>query len=365
MERRSLTGQLVPYPPSFRSKTGKLTAIAFSAVVVAATIRMLRPTVIHAENHQAAVAALAATKMAPAKVVFDAHSVRPEEAILEGQTLGYADSRIARDVNLARAWERRAWSRADAVIVVSKSLADHFIATYGPRSGPVVRVPCATTEGSFSSPGSRERVRALFGIEDREVILYVGSLAPYQQAPDMLRLFAALRKRRPSAFFLIISQSPKERWETLARENGIPNSAYRIASGRADEVPDLTAAGDVGLMLRRDIVVNRVAFPTKLAEYLAAGVPVLATTGAQDPASFILEHEVGRVAGSFEAADAMELERFLSDVSGARSEWSARCRSAVESHLLWPRYSKTIVELYDAIRENSVIRSNISKLIAR
>jgi glycosyltransferase involved in cell wall biosynthesis len=350
LRRLGLSGSLVPHSPSFRTRWGKWVMIASAAAVVSVAQRVVAADVVHGENHYATIVSLLARRITRAPVVFDAHGVFPEETELIGRTSGMNSRRLAWEIDLARDLERRCWHEADAVIAVSDALIEHLAQRYGPRSGMTVRIPCAISADSFVQRTDRERVRSELALPGRRVVVYVGSLAPYQMAPEMLRQFAAIHQHDPAAYLLIVSQAPAARWHAIARRAEVTPDSYCVVGVPHERVPELTAAGDMGLMLREESCVNRVAFPTKLAEYLAAGVPVLATAAARDPARFIGDNAVGYIVDDIRSLKTADACAFLGDVCARREEWAARCRLAVARQLTWSTYTPTLLATYAAVR---------------
>jgi glycosyltransferase involved in cell wall biosynthesis len=307
----------------------------------------LNVAVVHGESQPATVAALTARALTRVPVVYDAHGVGPEEVELDGVSRGVPRKRVVAEVSLAREWERRCWWASDAVVAVSSALVRHLTETYGPRDRAIV-IPCATDAFPTSDRSCRSAVRKELGVADRDVFTYVGSLAPYQLAPDTLRWFAQVRQRRPSAFLLVVSQASRDAWDRLAREAGVPDHAYRVVAAPHHQVPDYVAAADVGLMLRAESAVNRVAFPTKLAEYLAAGVPVVTTDALHDPAKLVKDHRLGLVLPAGAVPDVDAIERFILVVREDREGWFRRCRGVAADLLTWPRYADRLLAAYAA-----------------
>jgi glycosyltransferase involved in cell wall biosynthesis len=62
-----------------------------------------------------------------------------------------------------------------------------------------------------------------------------------------------------------------------------------------DHVPDELFAGDVGLSLIKSSYSKIASAPTRFAEYLAAGMPVIVTPGVGDLESIVEQHRVGIV----------------------------------------------------------------------
>jgi hypothetical protein len=58
--------------------------------------------------------------------------------------------------------------------------------------------------------------------------------------------------------------------------------AVRVTSARFDTVNGYLNAADAAFMLRRPSLVNRVASPTKFAEYCLAGLPVIMTDAVEE-----------------------------------------------------------------------------------
>ena len=62
------------------------------------------------------------------------------------------------------------------------------------------------------------------------------------------------------------------------------------------EVPIVLSACDMGILIREDSVTNRVASPTKFAEYLSAGLQVIITNNIGDYSDFVKVHQCGIIA---------------------------------------------------------------------
>jgi glycosyltransferase involved in cell wall biosynthesis len=98
----------------------------------------------------------------------------------------------------------------------------------------------------------------------------------------------------PSAFLLVLT-GDIETFTELCRDAGIPSADFLITSCPHKEVAGTACAADVALLLRSDNVVNRVASPTKFAEYLSMGVPVVITDVLADFAGIVRDRDIGAV----------------------------------------------------------------------
>ena len=115
------------------------------------------------------------------------------------------------------------------------------------------------------------------------------------------------------------------------RDIGIPASAFSVGSAPAREVPALLSQSHVGISFRKPTASQIAASPTKIAEYLAAGLPVVSNAGIGDMDRILAEDRVGVVVenyshDAFEAALARLDGLFREPGLRARCQESARRR---------------------------------------
>jgi len=96
---------------------------------------------------------------------------------------------------------------------------------------------------------------------------------------------------------------------------GFANDDYRAMKVLPEDVPKYLRAADVALSLIRPSFARRSMSPTKFAEYLAAGLPVIASAGIGDLDAHIEEARVGVL-----------LQRFDRDAYAAAFEAIAELR---------------------------------------
>jgi len=190
----------------------------------------------------------------------------------------------------------------------------------------------------------RELAHSL-GLADKFVVVYAGSLTSWNLLGPMLEVFACVRKKQPGAHFLFMTSAAKQARDAF-RLRGFPDGCYTITSVPHQEIKDYVALGDMALLLREDNLVNRVASPVKLGEYLACGVPVCITPHVGDLSELVVQHEVGIAVALDEEAFAEKLERFISEIQGHREGYQRRCREIGKSYfkreIYYPVYQDLI-----------------------
>jgi hypothetical protein len=198
-------------------------------------------------------------------------------------------------------FERDAVIGCDARIAVSERLVEHWRDEYGYRDERHVVIPCTlpTGWGSMSfSEGDVKEARARLGLpSDSVVIAYSGSTSSWQSFDRMGALLRRLLESRPDVATLFLSGSTPE-IERLATDFPGRVLQHRVTP---EQVRTALVAADYGLMVRSASVTNRVASPTKLAEYLSAGMRVIVSEGIGDYSRFVVEAGCGLDAASIDA----------------------------------------------------------------
>ncbi len=113
----------------------------------------------------------------------------------------------------------------------------------------------------------------------QKVFTYVGSLDLWQCFEETVAIYAEIEKRIPDAFFKVLTFQT-EKAETILKQHGIRN--YSVACVPKEQVKSELEKATYGFIIRRDILVNRVATPTKISSYLSAGVLPIYSTCLRD-----------------------------------------------------------------------------------
>ncbi|AVR46901.1 hypothetical protein C7S20_17440 [Christiangramia fulva] len=131
---------------------------------------------------------------------------------------------------------------------------------------------------------------------------YLGSGAVWQALDLVSEIWDELYKRDSSLKFRVISRD--ERTEILAKN--IPSSNIEfVSSHKFEEVAKYIAECKAGFLIRKDHIVNRVCFPTKLAEYLASNCYVVSTEIDWDIKDYFDRYNIGLLVCLNESPEAM------------------------------------------------------------
>lgn len=165
---------------------------------------------------------------------------------------------------------RKACREADAITVVSKTLAATLMARVSLHRTPV-RVPNGVAdEPEWSFPV--RRAREILGLPlDVPIVGTVGAVHSSRGVDDLFRAFELVRRLRPEAVLAIAG--PRDR----VSQRSISAQAIDLGILPHRDARLLIRALDVGVVCNRDSLFGRACHPQKLVEMIRARTPVVAT----------------------------------------------------------------------------------------
>jgi glycosyltransferase involved in cell wall biosynthesis len=251
----------------------------FAGAVKAAWLaRRLGIDVVHARSHVPAAMTLIARRLArrPPALIFDIRGLMAEEYVDAGR---WRQGGIP--WRLTKAVERAALRRADGVVVLTERTRRQL---FGEASRPgIVVIPCCADLGQIESGAvHRADVRARLGLGDDPVLVYVGKFTGWYMAREMAEFFVRARSEIDDLQLLVLTQGDREDIERELLSAGAPAGTWKVTSSPHDEVGAHLAAADAAISFIRPSPSKASSSPTKIGEYLAAGLPVVATAGVGD-----------------------------------------------------------------------------------
>jgi len=303
-----------------------------------AFVRRAVPAVVHCFGHRpaAAVPALWLGRARGVPVVADWADLWGGEGIasvrgaLARSSLGAADTR----------GERAVYRAARAVTAASPALRARAIAL-GRAAESVVELPGGANL-DVVRPLPREQAREALGVpRDARVVVHA-SLGGYDDR--LLGEAVALVARADPSLLLLLTAPASAVLAGILKREGLDARVVTAGFVPYERLGAVLACGDVMLLPFSDRPVNLGRYPNKLADYLAAGRPVV-TNPTGEIGRFVAAERVGAVA----AATPREFAAATLDLLRApelREEMGRRARAAAEAHLSWTRLADRLEALY-------------------
>ncbi len=258
------------------------------ALAAARLVRRHRLDAIHARNHVPATMALIACRLVHCRMIFDIRGLMADEYVDAGRW-----KRESVAYRLTQWIQQTALRRADGVVTLTEAVRP-YLGEAKADSDTISVIPCcADLEQIERRSQEREAVRAELGVGDRLVMVYVGKFTGWYMEREMADFLSAARQSQPDLLFLIVTQAdPSPMLRELSRCE-ISARDYRVLRTEPEDVGRYLAAADVGLSFVKPCFSKISSSPTKIGEYLAAGLPVVSTAGIGDIDALLRDNDVG------------------------------------------------------------------------
>lgn len=275
--------------------------ILMGAQVAVRLVRRHKINVLHARAHIALAMALLAQRVTRCRLVFDIRGLIADE---------YADAGIWKEnspvFRVIKKLERAGIKRADQLVVLTQRMRDWLVQNGLAPAEKIEVIPCCVDFSRFDqehNPASKT---------NRFEVIYAGAVNGLYLLEEMAGFFLALRERRPDAYLRILTQSSRESAVAVLKRAGINESDFWVGSVAPAEVPSYLRRGRLGLSFRKPAFSQIAASPTKVPEYLAAGLPVVSNAMIGDTDTLLNTEGVGVVLQTFDPKSyALAAERAL------------------------------------------------------
>lgn len=259
-------------------------------------------------------------------LVYDPHELETETASLRGRRQW-----------LMRRLESALISRADAVCVVNRSIADWYAAGYHlPQVWVVRNVPYR----SETEPVRTGALRRAVGLpSDAQLFLYQGLLGPGRGVGLLIDAFSGMPDRH--LVFMGYGELEGRIREAAAQHANI----HFMPAVPPGQVKDYTVDADVGISLIENVCLSYyLCLPNKLFEYAACGVPAV-VSDFPEMGCFVDEYDCGWKV----APDAQALRRLVQCLTAA--ELAAKRTNIRGSSRLycWQEEEKMLLAMYRAL----------------
>ena len=275
---------------------------------------------IHARSYMPAAIAMVVSKITRVPFIFDMRALWPEELITA--------NRIRRGSWVHRAIvaaERACLRNAAGVVSLTNAAALHLRTVYrdeldGQRLAIIPTCADLTRFTPAPTPPGDSRVHGCIGTVT----------SGWFRTDWLVRWFALVSQEDASATFEIVTRDDTALVRRTVDPDGKLGKRLFVRSCFPEDMPIALQGHDVSVMFYAGGEISELGrSPTRMAEILGCGLPVVANEGVGDVAEIIRDHNVGVLVRSSSPEDMRaawtELETLMSD-----PDLAARCRKAAE-----------------------------------
>lgn len=236
-------------------------------------------------------------KISPVKILFyfDARAAAAEEN--KYLSIKEHDFSLGRYIMLANIYYLvyNTLCAADKVFIVSNVLKKYFQDMYNLYDKEFVLYPCLSDSNKFYFDlNIRNELRQKLQIpEQTRVYIYSGGIdSAWHITERMFAFLNELFKHEKNSMLICLIINPTG-LDMMLNEFPELKSRFLSFSVPNNEVFKFLNASDYGILFRENTIMNNVASPTKFAEYILCGLPVLITEGIGDYSEYAITHNLG------------------------------------------------------------------------
>jgi len=198
------------------------------------------------------------------------------------------------------------------------------------------------------SPAERAAERARLGLGERPTVLVYSRLFEFDTA-RLTAVLAGIRAAAPDMAVLLVGAGLYEADAARFREQlaaaGLADVVVDAGWVALAQLPATLAAADVGLYLMDDTLLNRTKCPVKLADMLAAGVPVAAEAVGQ-VTEYVRDGRTGVLCASGDMVGLVTTAVNLLNDMEKREQLAAAARQDVRDRFSWEKLAGDVEAVY-------------------
>ena len=234
------------------------------------------------------------------RIIFDARGAHSEE---------FAHNHNLNNLNLLKKIkylslklnEKLLVINSDLVFCVSNSLKKYYIKKYNQSLKRFKVIPGAGDgELFYFNHSERQQLRKQYRVENKIIFIYAGKLEMKWEIPDEIFLFFKQISNQNNNALLYLLTPDIMLAKKLRKKYGFESDCVKIKSVDYSDVRPYLNMADIALLLRENVLMNNVASPTKFAEYLLCGLPVIISDAILDFAEIVKNFNFGVAISDFQ-----------------------------------------------------------------
>jgi len=269
--------------------------------IVAKQVKENKNIVLHCRSYLPALIGLQLKQKFKTKYIFDMRGFWADERI-DGDIWSLKNPLHKILYNYFKRKEIELIENADYIVTLTNN-AKKEIETWKLKNVPPIEIiPCCTDVNHFTINLDIKKITTKNNLninENAYVIGYLGALGTWYMLDEMLDFFVELQTKKPNSIFFFVTNDNEKNILDAAKIKGINATSIVIKSAKRNEVPAYISCFDIGLFFIKPLYSKKGSSPTKLAEMLACGIPIITNTGIGDVDELIENTNCGILISDF------------------------------------------------------------------
>lgn len=282
------------------------------------------------------------SRVGNASFVLDVRDLWPEGLTATGQV-----TETSLSYRIISAATRFLYKKADQIITVTDGIRDAILEKHqlNPKKFHVVRA--AVDLDYFQNPSVPITSTVKAHIQGKFVVSYIGTIGNAHRLKTVVEAAQQLEKSHPERFAFVIAGSGAE--ESAIRKMVVSRQLRSVlCTGlvERDQIPGLLRASDLGIVSLRQSPVFETVVPTKIYEYMAAGLPILSNV-AGEAADILARSGAGITVSGGSASPMTSGIIDLANNTPKLGEMAVSGKRFVEEHVSWDVSAAAYLEILE------------------
>jgi glycosyltransferase involved in cell wall biosynthesis len=239
---------------------------------------------------------------------------------------------------------------ADRILCVSEQLKSHLVKRWRIPAGKILVFPNGVDVEQFQpDPDMHRKVRALLGMAENPLVLFVGNFYEWHDVGSLLEAFRdVLAEHSQTRLILVGDGSTRREMERRCVDLGISQAVHFAGSIPHADVPRYMTSADIAVVPYPKMDQENWLSPLKLFEYMASGRAIVASSVGQ--VAEVVQHERNGLLIPPGDAKAMadSIKRLIAD-DGLRIRLGQQARQdAIQKHS-WETYISRLEDVFYAL----------------
>jgi glycosyltransferase involved in cell wall biosynthesis len=262
--------------------------------------------IVHCRSYISGLIGLSMKRKYQTKFLFDMRGFWADERI-EGGIWNSNNPVLKRVYNFFKRKEREFFNNSDHIISLT-SAGKKEILKMQPTiaESKITVIPCCVDLEKFNpdnySKDQIDSIKQELNIPLNDMVLgYVGSIGTWYMLDEMLDFYIVFREKYTSSKFLFITAENPNYILERAESKGISEESIIIKKSPHNSVPSYMLTFDYSIFFIKPTFSKSASSPTKQAELMAMGIPIICNSGVGDTDAIVIEHCAGSVIPNFDS----------------------------------------------------------------
>ncbi len=205
------------------------------------------------------------SKTKRAKYILEVRDLQPES----GEDFGNLNQSFF--TKIVRWLMHTLYRKADRIVPVTDGIGQ-FLEKVGIQADKISVIKSGVSSEFISA--DTNGIRKKFGWEEKFLVLYSGTLGWVRPLETVIEAARQLADQPKIHFVFIGDGQKRDALENMVKDYGLKNVSF-IGSQPLETIPYFLKSGDVLVDCLKEVNIARMAFPSKMFEYMAAGRPIV------------------------------------------------------------------------------------------